>query len=221
MSKKAPSSCGMDTSSDLFLVPKKNIIEFLDIALCVRGCTRVAPAARRGASAELRQARPSQESPAAHCGSTSKTAQRHEKKKLRTGSWRRVGRRAVLGQAAARPCEVPYTTSKSRIRLNLLSRDPLTQPPAFDPSATQGTQPNTFQSKRFGISFEEWFRALSWHVATRKSVRGAAAPRERSNSWHQHFCSTGAVRARHALDFSFTDQRCFDGIIMIAEGFGT
>ena len=39
MSKKAPSSRGLDTSSDLFLVPKKNIIELLDIALCVRCCT--------------------------------------------------------------------------------------------------------------------------------------------------------------------------------------
>ena len=47
MSKKAPSFRGLDTSSDLFLVPKKNIIELLDIALCVRGCTRVASAAKR------------------------------------------------------------------------------------------------------------------------------------------------------------------------------
>ena len=77
----------VDTSFNLFFVPKKNIIELLDTALCVRGCTRAASAARRGASAQLRQAGPSQASPAesdyhtpcAHCFSTSKTARRHEK----------------------------------------------------------------------------------------------------------------------------------------------
>ena len=225
MSKKAPSSRGLDTSSDLFLVPKKNIIELLDIALCVRGCTGAASAAQRGASAQFHQGRPSQESPAesdlyhtpcAHCGSTSKTAQRHEKKKAANKvlekSWptcspsavtltfsrqaqtmKRVSRhschflseprvasqlRPTSWARPRRPCEVPYTTSKSRIRLDLLSRDPLTQPPAFDPCATQSTQPNTFHHrKRFGVSFEEWSRVLSWHVATRQSVRRAAAKR--------------------------------------------
>ena len=78
----------VDTSFNLFFVQKKNIIELLDIALCVRCCTGVASAARRGASAQLRHPRPSQENaaesdcrtPCACCGSASKTARRHEKK---------------------------------------------------------------------------------------------------------------------------------------------
>ena len=248
------------------MFPKKNIIELLDTALCVRGCTRSLPP-RRGASAQLRQARPSQENPAesdlyhtpcAHCGSTSKTARRQKKKSCEQGIGRELAdvqslRRDALtfsrqAQTMKRVSRHPFhflsepgvasqlrPTSWARPR-----RDPAkyrTQPQSpeygltfyqeiFDtasrvqPCATQSTQPNTFhQKKRFGVSFEEWFRALSWHKATRKSVRGAAAPREHSNSWPQQCCSTGAVRARHALDFSFTDQRCYDGIIMIAEVF--
>ena len=64
-------------------------------------------------------------------------------------------------------------------------------------------------------------------MATRKSVRGAAAPRARSYSWPKKFVAW----KRFALDVglprvfpvrhvhSFTDQRRHDGIIMIARGF--
>ena len=66
---------------------KKNIIELLDIALCVRCCTGAASAARRRASVQLRPPRPSQENPAesdyrtpcACCGSASKTAKTRKK----------------------------------------------------------------------------------------------------------------------------------------------
>ena len=104
----------------------------------------------------------------------------------------------------------------------------MTEPPAFDPCVTQSTGTNTVHQKQWsGVSFEEWSRVSSWHVATRKFVRGAAAPRARSHSWPKKFVAwkrfavdVGLPRVfpvRHV--HSFTDHRRHDGIIMIAREF--
>ena len=91
MSEKASSSREWIRVSTLFFVPKKNIIELLGIALCVRGCTRVASAALRRASAHLCHPRPSQENsaesdlyrtPCAHCGSAQQDTKKSYEIKL-------------------------------------------------------------------------------------------------------------------------------------------
>ena len=163
MSEKAPSFRGLDSSSDLFLVPKKNIIELFDTALCVRGCTRVASAARRGASAQLRQAEPSQESPAesdlhhtpcAHSGSTSK-----RKKSCEQG----IGRELADVQSLRRDA---LTFSRHAQTMKRVSRHPchfLSEPrvasqlrptswarPRRDPTKYR-TQP---QSPEYGLTFD-------------------------------------------------------------------
>ena len=80
------------------------------------------------------------------------------------------------------------------------------EPPAFDPCVTQRTGTNTFhQRKRFGVSFEEWSRVSSWHVATRKSVRGAAAARA---LLAQKVRSMEAVRAGRGLASSVSGAPC-------------